>query len=232
MLLLNADVGEGIDVDNVLTPFLTFANIACGGHAGNRQTITQTIKLAKKYNVKIGAHPSYIDKENFGRVSHKLPIADLEKLLQNQIDFFTEQANVLNMDMHHIKLHGALYNDVFANNEMTYWFLNWCQKKYPKAKIFVPLAALTFVPDSFKKIVLIEAFADRNYSDNLQLISRKESNACLESIEEVEKHVRAIMDNKLITLKGKVFKVQVDTLCLHGDYPKVLEFAKIISNLI
>ena len=134
MLLLNADVGEGIDVDNVLTPFLTFANIACGGHAGNRQTITQTIKLAKKYNVKIGAHPSYIDKENFGRVSHKLPIADLEKLLQNQIDFFTEQANVLNMDMHHIKLHGALYNDVFANNEMTYWFLNWCQKNILKLR--------------------------------------------------------------------------------------------------
>ena len=107
---LNADVGEGMLNDIELMPFLTYANIACGGHIGDENSVRKTIKLAQKYEVKVGAHPSYPDKGNFGRESILMSFQDLEQTIIEQVDLFLKSAEVLKATMYHIKLHGALYN--------------------------------------------------------------------------------------------------------------------------
>ena len=229
---LNADVGEGIGNDVALMPFLTYANIACGGHVGDENSIKETIKLAKINNVKIGAHPSYPDKENFGRKSMSFDFIELEKIIDQQIDVFLNIAKSLKVSMHHIKLHGALYNDVFTNETATQWFLNYAFEKYKGVKIFVPLGAKNFVESNYQNLVIYEAFVDRNYNDKLQLVSRSQPNASIENPTEAFNHVQYLfVENKLISITGKLHMITADTFCLHGDNPKVLAIAKEIYQL-
>ena len=108
-IALNADVGEGVKNDEALMKYLAYANIASGGHYGDVESITKTISIAKEKGVKIGAHPSYLDKENFGRKSMNVGQQELEFLLKIQIDRVVDIAKTQNIDMHHVKLHGALY---------------------------------------------------------------------------------------------------------------------------
>ena len=229
---LNADVGEGMLKDPFLMPYLSYANVACGGHFGNAKTVKQTITLAKEYNVKVGAHPSYPDKINFGRKSIALSIESIEMTLKEQIGLFESIAELENIKMHHVKLHGALYNDVFKDAIKTKWFLNWMNSNYKETKVFVPIGAKVFVENYFLDKVIFEAFADRNYDDDMQLISRAKYNASIENEEVALTHVsKLFLENKLVTVNTKVFDVQVDTYCLHGDNPNVLAIVKTIATL-
>lgn len=229
---LNADVGEGMNNDVALMPFLTYANIACGGHMGDIDTITKAIKLAERCNVKVGAHPSYPDKVNFGRQSMSINRTDLEKVIEKQIDLFLQGANISQVPMHHIKLHGALYNDVFMEEKSTCWFLNFIFKKYKDVKLFVPIGAKDFVDKDYQSIVLFEAFADRNYNDQLQLVARSESRASIENPSLALKHVQQLfLENKLTSVAGNKHKIQADTFCLHGDNRNVLAIAEEIYQL-
>ena len=229
---LNADVGEGMANDAELMPFLSYANIACGGHAGSINTIKQTIQLAKEYGVKVGAHPSYPDTFNFGRQSMSMSLQDLEKTIIEQVDLFIEAAKVMEVLMNHIKLHGALYNDVFKDVKKTKWFLNFVSKQYKDVKVFVPVGVEKYVESSFRDMVMYEAFADRNYNNQLQLVSRSISNATIDNPDEVFKHVQGVfLDNKLTTVYGNVFNVEANTFCLHGDNPNVVAIAKKINQL-
>ena len=229
---LNADVGEGMTTDSLLIPYLTYANIACGGHFGSRATIKKTIQLAKENNVKVGAHPSYPDKDNFGRKSMDISTESLQEILKEQIALFQEITLVKKVNMHHVKLHGALYNDVFKDSKKTNWFLNWMQSNYEKVKIFVPIGAKEFVESQFLDTVIFEAFADRNYDDEMQLVARSQENASIESSEIALKHVKQLfVNNKLITITGKEFLINADTFCLHGDNPNVIEIANTLVTL-
>lgn len=229
---LNADVGEGMTNDAELMSFLMYANIACGGHTGSLESVKKTITLAQKLAVKVGAHPSYPDKVNFGRQSLTMSLKDLEQSINEQIDLFLQAARELNVSMHHIKLHGALYNDVFKDPNKTNWFLNFISKKYKEVKIFAPFSAKDFIDQNFSKSVIFEAFADRNYNDQLQLVSRLEPNALIESASVAFEHVRQLfIENKLITTKGNEHNVYADTFCLHGDNPNALAIAKELHQL-
>ena len=111
-LKLNADLGEGAGNDHIIMPFLSLCNIACGAHAGSKEIIHNTIQLAKKHDVKIGAHPSYPDKENFGRLRMDISQIDLFDSLMNQLQTFRTVAEQLKIKVYHIKAHGALYHAV------------------------------------------------------------------------------------------------------------------------
>jgi len=231
-IALNADVGEGMINDEALMSYLTYANIACGGHFGDVESITKTIGIAKEKGVKIGAHPSYLDKENFGRKSMRVDQQELELLLKIQIDRVVYIAKTQNIDMHHVKLHGALYNDVFANENLIDWFLNWISKNYKTIKVFVPIGAKKYIDIKYKNIVIYEAFADRNYNNQLQLISRNYNNASIEEPGIALKHVENMfLKNILNTIEGGTYKIEADTFCLHGDNPNVLNIADEIYQL-
>lgn len=231
-LLLNADLGEGMRNDNEIMPHISYANIACGGHFGTSQTILQTIKSAKANGVKIGAHPSYFDFENFGRKSLQISKEALAIDLKNQIDFFITQCKLSTISMHHIKLHGALYNDVFSNEKFTHWYFDFVALHYPQAKIFVPLHAKNFVTSSYKNNIIFEAFADRNYNADLSLVSRSNPKAILGSVKKVVAHVSAIAKDKIVTINGETKACKADTLCIHGDHPLALDIAQNIKKVI
>jgi len=231
-LFLNADVGEGMRNDKELMPYLTYANIACGGHFGTDETIFNTLQLAKKNDVKVGAHPSYPDPENFGRKSLQISREELAKTLKKQIDQFIEQCELIPIKMNHIKLHGALYNDVFGSKEFTLWFISFIKENYPKTLVFIPVFAESFITEVEKRIVLIEAFADRNYNNDLTLVSRSNSKAILGSIKKIKEHVLFISKGEIKTIEEEKKQCEADTLCVHGDHPLALKIAKELRELV
>jgi len=231
-LLINADVGEGMPNDAKLMPYLSYANIACGGHFGNAETISKTILLAKKNNVKVGAHPSYPDTENFGRKTIDISKETLGNSLKQQIDLCVTQCKLQNIKMNHVKLHGALYTDIFNSEENTRWFLNWIQNNYPKTLVFVPVSAALYIPEEQKAPILMEVFGDRNYNNNLTLVPRGNSKAIITSINLVKKHVSAILEGKIITIEGSRKNITANTLCIHGDHALALEIVKALYLLI
>lgn len=231
-IALNADVGEGMGNDEALMEYLTYANVACGGHFGTVGTITETIYFAKAKGVKIGAHPSYLDKKNFGRKTMIVNQQELESLLKIQIDRFVDIVKKEGLKMHHIKLHGALYNDVFTSKNLINWFLNWVAEYYKNTNVFVPIGARKYIDIKYENIVIYEAFADRNYNDQLQLISRNKKNASIENLDKVLKHVKDMfLNNTLNAIEGEAYKIEADTFCLHGDNPNVLAIARKIHQL-
>jgi len=231
-LFLNADVGEGMQSDAELMPYLTYANIACGGHFGNSKSISETLQLAIQHGVKVGAHPSYPDKANFGRKSILISRELLFENVKNQIEFFLSECEKQGVKMNHIKLHGALYNDVFSTAEYTQWFCHWVQSNFPGILVFSPLKAIPFLLDAQKPFSVTEVFADRNYKQDLSLVERSNPKAVLKTVEEVKNQVNIIVSGKVITIEGEEKKIEAQTLCVHGDHPLVLEIAKVLSVMM
>jgi len=229
---INCDVGEGVGNEKELFPMISSCNIACGGHAGSKETIRWCLELAKEFNVKVGAHPSYPDKENFGRVSMSISDADLIKSIQAQMQLFESVRSKLNTPLHHIKPHGALYNDIAKNEQLSQVFLKSIEAFKDEVYLYVPFNSV--VEKMAKKNgykVLIEAFADRNYNNDLNLVSRKEDNALISNEEEVLKHVlRMAKDNVVKTIKNEDIAMNADTYCIHGDTPSALQILMYITE--
>jgi len=229
---INCDVGEGVGNEKELFPMISSCNIACGGHAGSKETIRWCLELAKEFNVKVGAHPSYPDKENFGRVSMSISDADLIKSIQAQMQLFESVRSKLNTPLHHIKPHGALYNDIAKNEQLSQAFLKSIEAFKDEVYLYVPFNSV--VEKVAKKNgykVLIEAFADRNYNNDLNLVSRKEDNALISNEEEVLKHVlRMAKVNVVKTITNEDIAMYADTYCIHGDTPSALQILMYITE--
>jgi len=175
-LKLNSDLGEGVGNDALLMPYLFACNIACGGHFGDASTIQTAVKLALKHQVKIGAHPSYPDKENFGRKSIQFEPEFLEKSLQDQLQLFNKILLDCNSSLHHIKAHGALYNDIAQNKTLAHIYLSAMAVYKNKCCFFVPEMIHTQQVTSIngKKIpVQAETFCIHSDHKNAVAITRK-----------------------------------------------------------
>lgn len=225
---LNADVGEGIRNENDLMPFLSSCNIACGGHAGNLQTMTTVVKLAKLYNVKIGAHPSFPDKLNFGRVIMKLSDEELFESLKSQIESLQSVLESEGLKLNHIKPHGALYNLAAKDLGTAKVIIKIFKTFNESIKLYAPynsvLADLA-IKEQIK--VEFEAFADRNYNDDLSLVSRKNNNAIVQEKEAVFNHVFSIVKHqKVRAINGVEVPIKASTICVHGDTENALEILK------
>ncbi len=233
---INCDLGEGCcpsdeKLDDNLMSYISSCNIACGGHVGNEQSINNTINNAIKHQLKIGAHPSYPDKQNFGRISLSIDIQDLKKSLKQQIDRFQNIIQEKQTQFHHIKFHGALYNDIEANSSLAFELAKFCKTTYPSIKL-LGLANGNLAQSCQKLNIefIAEGFMDRVYLSNGKLSSRKQLGSVLSDPQQVIKQMLALANQKtFMTIDNKPITLKVDSICLHGDNLNALTIAKQIQ---
>ena len=231
---INCDLGEGMSNDEKIMPYISSCNIACGVHSGNRNTMKSTVLLAKKYGVKIGAHPSFPDRENFGRKEMFLPKSTLKSQIINQIAALNEIAKKEGVKLHHVKPHGALYNMAAKFNDVAMAVIEAVQFFDEKLILYVPYDSLVArKAREFKVPYFYEAFADRSYNDDLSLVSRDEPDALIENPIRITETVQQILENNTITSSnGRKVRIKADTVCVHGDNPNVIEIVESLSQLI
>jgi UPF0271 protein len=225
---LNCDVGEGYESDALIMPFISSANIACGYHAGDEATMIRTISVARKYGVAIGAHPSYPDKENFGRKSINLSADEVYQLVTEQIRILNDIASDMGMPLHHVKPHGALYNTA-ATDPAIAMAIAQAVVDFDTRMILYGLANSASGPAA-KKLGLKfwnEAFADRTYTDEGLLTPRSETGALIENDETAIAQVWQMLESGTVySTHGKPVALQPDTICIHGDGVHAVEFAE------
>lgn len=229
---INCDVGEGIIYEEKLFPYISSCNIACGGHTGDFDSMTSSVRLAKEHGVLVGAHPSYPDREHFGRISIELSKAQLLYSIKEQLHNFIAVLENEQQTLSHIKPHGALYNDIAKDRELARCFLEAISEFQPEVRIYVPYGSAIAEEARMQEYrIWYEAFGDRNYNDNLSLVSRKKPKALIEDPKEVLRHVKGIIrDKKVTTLSGAEIGIEADTICIHGDTPTALQILAYLSS--
>ena len=229
---INADVGEGLNNELDLMPYLSSCNIACGGHAGDTKTMANVVRLAKMYNVKIGAHPSFPDTENFGRHIMDMPAADLYASIKQQIRVLQKVLYDENAQLHHIKPHGALYNLAAKDEKTAKVIIEVIKSIALPISLYAPYQSVMARLAKDENIkVTYEAFADRNYNDDLSLVSRKENNAILNDKDDVLSHLlRMIKHQNVRTISRVEVHIKASTFCVHGDTKNALEILKYLTQ--
>ena len=224
---LNCDLGEGESRarTEALMRVITSANVACGGHAGNIASMERCVVLAKKCKVRLGAHPGAVDRAGFGRRELKITPAELELLLLQQVGALERIAHTHGLKLHHIKVHGALYHATEQDNLLAKAYVEIVRRWWPNTVVYA-LADGT-VAKVAQRTVWGEAFLDRNYLDNGALVPRSERNSLLKSIQEVSARVKQLAQGTVISADGNVIRVNARTICVHGDTPRAVEFARV-----
>jgi 5-oxoprolinase (ATP-hydrolysing) subunit A len=189
-----------------------------------------TVRLAKKYGVNVGAHPSWLDIEGFGRREMSLPADEVEALILYQVGALHAIAKAEGVELIHVKPHGAIYNQA-AKDQVLATAIARGVKRFSGDLILVGLAGSGLIEAGLEAglRVMNEGFPDRNYNPDGTLVSRKEPNAIIESPEEVAKHALDLIENGILFGEKRV---RVDTLCLHGDHPRAAENAKLIREIL
>ncbi len=231
---INVDVGEGVGNEARLMPHMSSCNIACGGHAGTAETMRAIVKLAKQHRVKIGAHPSFPDRENFGRVKMDLSCTALFASLKHQIEDLLHILKDEHVSLHHVKPHGALYN-LAAIDEKTALIIIEVMKSFVEPiKLYVPYQSVIANLAIENNIPIVyEAFADRNYNVDLSLVSRTKKEALIQDTDVMFNHVYGIILNqKVTTVTGESVSIKAETFCIHGDnFSAVALLKKLRINL-
>jgi len=229
---INCDVGEGVGNETELFPLISSCNIACGGHAGDSITMTRIVQLAKKHNIKIGAHPSYPDRENFGRKVMDISKQELQQCIDEQLKTFNAILKNEQAEMHHIKAHGALYNQTAKDKDLAETYLEVIHQYKNVTLLYVPYGSM--IADVALKQgfdIWYEAFGDRNYNRDLSLVNRKQKNSLIEEPNKVLEHILPIIkEGNVMTVTGELVKIEAETLCIHGDTPSALEILMYLSN--
>lgn len=231
---INCDMGEGIGNEVALMPYIDSANIACGFHAGDAATMREVILLCLKYNVNIGAHPSFPDRENFGRTLMQLPEPEVYDLVMTQLSGINDIARECGGKLHHVKPHGALYN-MAAKNAVLAKTIAEAVKDFDVALVYYGLSGSVMIEEAKKAGLQTaqEVFADRTYQADGSLTPRSQGNALLADSPAVIKQVsKIIKEKKVNTIDGGEISIQADTICIHGDGEHAVEFAKAIYKLV
>lgn len=234
MIDLNCDMGEGIGNDEAIMPFITSANIACGFHAGSSDMIRKTIDLALQHNVYIGAHPSFRDKENFGRKEMYLPPEKLYAIVLEQLIKIDLIAKEKGATLHHVKPHGALYNMAAREIEMAR-IITQAVKDFNDELILYGLSN-SFLITEAKALglkTLSEVFADRTYDDGGKLTPRSKANALIENEEQsIQQVLQMVKKGIVISTSGKNISIIAETICIHGDGKYAVRFAEKIYEAL
>ncbi len=237
---INCDLGEksrhhSNKHDPDLLEIVNSANIACGFHAGDEETMNQVIKISKKNGVSIGAHPSFNDPENFGRERMNLSSTEIKKLIIDQYEILQSIASNYGENVSHIKPHGALNNMACEDIELANTLANTIKEISKDLIYLVPTGSK--MEKAAKKLnmkIACEIFADRNYEDDGNLVSRKKSHALITDPEEAKKHVlKMVKTQSLNCHSGKQIPCEIDSVCIHGDNLSSLATARSIkTNLV
>lgn len=229
---INCDLGEGMPHDAAIMPFISSANIACGYHAGDRESMHRTVELCLKHRVAIGAHPGFDDKPNFGRKQMQLSSSALYDLVINQLRALDTVCGELKTSLHHIKPHGAMYNMAAKDLEMSKAIARAVFDFNPKV-IYYGLSGSCMLSEA-RNIGLAtahEVFADRTYQQDGSLTPRTSERALIHDENEMLKQVLLmITQNKIETIDKSSIAVQADTICIHGDGDHALPFARAIHQ--
>ncbi|WP_404343376.1 5-oxoprolinase subunit PxpA [Pseudoalteromonas mariniglutinosa] len=237
---LNCDLGESfgqwqMGLDQHVMPHIDMANIACGFHAGDADVIAATLKLAKQHNVTIGAHPSYPDKQGFGRRSMAMDASELYHCLHYQIAALAGMANVHGLSLSYVKPHGALYNDMMKNKDILHTVMQ-SVADYP-----LPLELMLLATQSATQhqkqaralglTVIFEAFADRQYTDEGNLVPRSQSGSVLNKTALLAQVTQLAKDGTVTTQSGNILTLNADSLCVHGDNHAAINLIQEIKAL-
>ncbi|MBT8284291.1 MAG: 5-oxoprolinase subunit PxpA [Flavobacteriaceae bacterium] len=229
---INCDVGEGLGNEAKLFPYISSCNLACGAHAGNDETMLDVITLALDHHVRIGAHPSYPDRENFGRKSIEMSPEAFKESILSQIKKLDTMLTEHKVSLSHIKAHGALYNDLAKDRHLAKQYLEILHPYKSRTSLFVPYGSvLAEEAESSSFHCIYEAFGDRNYNDDLSLVSRTSELALLTKPTEVFNHLlRMIKKSTVKTISGSFIPIVADTFCIHGDTSSAYEILMYLSE--
>jgi len=234
---INCDLGESSKIhsaenDPLLLEIVNSANIACGYHAGDKATMEKTIEISKKNKVSIGAHPSFNDPENFGRKRLNLPSSEITKLIIDQINILSNIAVKAGVKVTHVKPHGALNNMACENYDLAKVISESIMKVNKELIFLVPTGSQ--MEKAGKKLgmkIAAEIFADRNYEDDGNLVSRSKENAMITDPEIAKKHVIKMVENQTLNCySGKQIPCEIDSVCVHGDGKSAVDTAKQIRE--
>ncbi|WP_105189294.1 5-oxoprolinase subunit PxpA [Pseudoalteromonas sp. T1lg48] len=225
-MLLNCDLGESfgswtMGEDELAMAHIDLANIACGFHGGDPLVMQRTLALAKQHGVHIGAHPSYPDRQGFGRRSMVLSPTELIADLHYQIAALAGMAKVQGLRLEYVKPHGALYNDMMAKEQIFVCVLQAVAQYDPSLKLMI-LAGNN--SENYRELadkqgvsLLFEAFADRRYTDAGTLMPRNQAGSVLTKTEMLAQVQQLVSDRTVQTDGGNTLALKADTLCVHGD---------------
>ena len=217
---INCDLGEGGEKDAEIMSLVSACNIACGGHAGTLETMQHTVDLALANGVEIGAHPSFPDKENFGRKEMQIPEKDLRRSLVAQILSLKQICEAEGGVLKHVKPHGALYNKAQHDGKISAVILSALEEFDAPLTLYAPEGSVIAKMAEGKVQVRFEAFADRRYNPDGSLVSRKEDDALITEKEEVAEHLFSMVNDRRILCKnGEKISTRASTFCLHSDTP-------------
>jgi len=227
-------MGEGIGNDELIMPYISSANIACGYHAGDENTMKQTVELCKRYNVAVGAHPSFPDKENFGRTDMLLHPGEIYEMIIKQINCLEKFAAEADVPVHHVKPHGALYNMAARDKGLAPFVALALLDTNPKY-ILYGLSGSYLIKEA-KNLGLktaSEVFSDRTYKNDGSLISRNKPGALIEDTDKAVAQVLQMVKKGTVTsITGKKIPIVAETICIHGDGEHAVEFAKAIHSAL
>ena len=231
---LNCDLGEGLSTDALIIPLISSANIACGYHAGDADTMKRTIELCLQHNVAIGAHPSWPDRENFGRTEMQKSATEIVEFVTNQLELIDKIAKQLGAKVTHVKPHGALYNQSAKDETIATAIADSVHTFDPSLVLFGLSGSSSIAVAKQKGLKTAnEVFADRTYTDEGSLTPRSQPNALIESIDEaVQQAMQMINEQTVTSTSGKIIPVVADTICLHGDGKHALAFCNAIIQSI
>ena len=229
---LNADLGEGAGHDDELLALVTSANIACGFHAGDAETMRRSIETARDHKVAVGAHPSLFDRENFGRKELSVRPDEIFDAVVYQLGIFQAIADAAGVCPNHVKPHGALYNMAVRDRELADAIGRGVAKIDTKLILFAPQhSALARGGTANGLQIAHEAFADRNYLSDGSLVPRTRSDALLHDPEEAAARVvRMLRDGRVKSVDGADVDVRAETVCVHGDTPGAVDFARVLKS--
>ena len=234
---INCDLGEtskfcSTENDPLLLGIVNSANIACGYHAGDKPTMKRTVEVSKKNGVSIGAHPSFNDPDNFGRKRLNLPPLEIKKLIIDQINILNEIAETDSMKVTHVKPHGALNNMACEDFELANIIAKSIIEANKDLILLVPTGSE--MEKAGKKLnmkIAAEIFADRNYEDDGNLVSRSKPNALITDPEIAKKHViKMVKSQSLNCFSGKQIPCEIDSICVHGDGKSAVDTANTIKS--
>lgn len=231
---LNCDMGEGMPTDAEIMPYISSANIACGYHAGDRGTMEQTVVLALKHGVAIGAHPGFKDRENFGRTEQQLSDTAIYDLITAQI--YQLDSICLSLDAHirHVKPHGALYNMAARDQHLSTIIAQAIWDTNPDLCLFGLSNSWLIKAAAARGLkTASEVFADRTYQEDGSLTPRSQPNALIDNeAAALQQVLQMVTKQEVTTVNGQTVPLRAETICLHGDGAHAVAFAKAVHQIL
>lgn len=231
---LNADLAEGFPYDKALLGLISSANIACGLHAGNAAVMKSAVKIAKENGVRIGAHPGFPDRENFGRTVMNLPSEELAAYLRYQLGALQAICTAEGAAIAYVKPHGALYNMAAKDVDLARVIAKTVREFDPNLKLMGLAGSLMLqIAEEEGLSTISEVFADRHYLPDGSLVPRNRADAMVESDDEaIAQVLQMVTRGTVTTVDGSEVPVKAESICLHGDNQHAVQFAeRIVSEL-